>query len=393
ERGTFYSDAWKLYKDYPIVGAGAGAWSTLYEQYQNNPYTSRLAHSFIMQHLVETGILGVIILLAFIIIVLFQFITRLTAWRGTDQDDSDPRLPYFLFALPVLVHSMIDFDMSFVYLAAVLFLCLGAMTVGSRPVFNITKPTFLTRWNRIYPVTLAVLSLIMLIGAFQILRANNLHNKIISSAHNATSYQSLIDSFDQILKIRDANPYYTESKAQLLTQLYAQTNDELYYTENLDLLNDTLQSEPYNSGLLNRKLDLLLSKNKFDQAFPLTNQALVDFPWNVTLYEKNMVLAIILAENRINVPDWTQARPYIDTALATYQQLNRQIEHLTTLPEGQLQGNSFLTTPTIELVAAKAYYYTNEFEAAGAILKPLVDAQQPKIRYNVKSLVGTLHPF
>lgn len=41
ERITFYKDAMKVVKDYPILGAGGGGWSSLYEHYQNNPYTSR----------------------------------------------------------------------------------------------------------------------------------------------------------------------------------------------------------------------------------------------------------------------------------------------------------------------------------------------------------------
>ncbi|MEX1029329.1 MAG: O-antigen ligase family protein [Paenibacillaceae bacterium] len=373
ERGTFYSDAWKLYKDYPILGAGAGAWSTLYEQYQNNPYTSRLAHSFIMQHLVETGTLGIIIFLAFLILIFYQFITRRRTWNKSDNGDLNPRLPYFLFALPILVHSAIDFDMSFVYIEAVVFLCLGAMTVGYKPIFNIPQQSFIIKWNRIYPITLIILSLIMFIGTIQLLRANKLHNQVITSA---PSIQYINDTFDHILQIREGNPYYTLSKSQLLSQLYTQTNDEAYYNDNLELINHTLQYEPYNSELIKLKLELLLSKNKLDQAYTLTKRALTDFPWNVAFYEKNMGLAMLLLENDIKAQDWTHSQQYIQTAISTHQKLNNQIEHLKTLPEGQLQGQPFLTTPIIELTAAKAYYYNNDFETAESILKPLVNAEQ-----------------
>lgn len=46
ERITFYKDAMKVVKDYPIIGTGGGGWSSLYEQYQNNPYISRQVHNF-----------------------------------------------------------------------------------------------------------------------------------------------------------------------------------------------------------------------------------------------------------------------------------------------------------------------------------------------------------
>lgn len=377
ERGTFYSDAWKLYKDYPIIGAGAGAWSTLYEHYQNNPYTSRQAHNFIMQHLVETGTVGVILLIGFLIIVLFQFArTRLTSWNESAKEDMDPRTPYFLFALPILLHSTIDFDMSYVYIGAVVFLCLGAMTVGTKPILNLSKQTLLNKMNQIYPVALVTLSFIMLVGSIQLLRANALHTQAIKNLKAAPSINHFMDPLNQALQIREGNPSYTKTKSDLLYQLYNQTNDESYYTQNLDLINQTLQSEPYNLRLIDRKTELLLSKGKIDQAYIHVSHALTQFPWNVALYEKHIVLAIQLAENEIKSEVWTKSQQYLQAVELTYQQLNHQIDHLKTLPDGQQQGKPFITTSTIELGAAKAYYYKNNFEAAVAVLKPLVTDQQ-----------------
>ncbi|HIW32262.1 MAG TPA: O-antigen ligase family protein, partial [Candidatus Paenibacillus intestinavium] len=69
ERGTFYGDAITLWKDYPIFGAGGGAWQALYQQYQNNPYTSNQVHSFFIQMLVEVGIIGILALFIVLITV------------------------------------------------------------------------------------------------------------------------------------------------------------------------------------------------------------------------------------------------------------------------------------------------------------------------------------
>ncbi|MFD1904284.1 O-antigen ligase family protein [Paenibacillus rhizoplanae] len=46
ERFTFYKDAMKVVKDYPVLGTGGGGWASLYEHYQNNPYLSRQVHNF-----------------------------------------------------------------------------------------------------------------------------------------------------------------------------------------------------------------------------------------------------------------------------------------------------------------------------------------------------------
>ncbi|MFD1903705.1 O-antigen ligase family protein [Paenibacillus rhizoplanae] len=63
ERFTFYKDAMKVVKDYPILGSGGGGWASLYEEYQNNPYISRQVHNFFLQYLIEVGIVGFIVFL------------------------------------------------------------------------------------------------------------------------------------------------------------------------------------------------------------------------------------------------------------------------------------------------------------------------------------------
>src|SRR5690606_5945812 len=67
ERATFYANAMTMIKDYPVFGAGGGGWAALFESYQTNPYTSRQAHNFFLQHWIETGTAGIVILLVFIV--------------------------------------------------------------------------------------------------------------------------------------------------------------------------------------------------------------------------------------------------------------------------------------------------------------------------------------
>lgn len=92
---TFYKDAVKVLKDYPIIGAGGGAWASIFEKYQNNPYSSRQAHSFVMQYLVETGLLGFIIFVAFLIFIFYKYI------RGYIKAGEQERDSYFAYFILV----------------------------------------------------------------------------------------------------------------------------------------------------------------------------------------------------------------------------------------------------------------------------------------------------
>ena len=57
-RFTFYRDAFKIIKDYPIIGAGGGGWASLYFGYQSHLYWSNQVHNYFMQAWIETGTVG-----------------------------------------------------------------------------------------------------------------------------------------------------------------------------------------------------------------------------------------------------------------------------------------------------------------------------------------------
>ncbi|HEX7056897.1 MAG TPA: O-antigen ligase family protein, partial [Bacilli bacterium] len=121
-RAVFYKDSFKILQDYPVLGAAGGAWASLYPAYQSYPYTSRQTHNVISQILVETGLIGAIVFIFFLGYLCFIYIR---GERGDEPDESKLAFPVFAFAL--LIHSAIDFDMSYVFLSALVFLCLGTM--------------------------------------------------------------------------------------------------------------------------------------------------------------------------------------------------------------------------------------------------------------------------
>ncbi|NTZ20268.1 hypothetical protein EXW96_22790 [Paenibacillus sp. JMULE4] len=63
--------------DYPIIGAGGGGWSSLYQQYQSYPYTSRQAHNFLLQYLTEIGLLGILAIVFFILFIFIRYIKNI----------------------------------------------------------------------------------------------------------------------------------------------------------------------------------------------------------------------------------------------------------------------------------------------------------------------------
>ena len=52
-----------------------------------------------------------------------------------------------------------------------------------------------------------------------------------------------------------------------------------------------------------------------------------------------------------------------------YNQVLSRIEHLKSLPTGQLQGREFKVTPVMRLAVGQIYYYRQQYEDAIALLK------------------------
>ena len=204
ERGTFYKDAVKLWSDYPIIGAGGGAWASLYEKYQNNPYTSRQAHNFALQYLVEAGALGFLAFIGFVIAVMVFYIR---SYIKSSQEKRDLHFLFFIVTISLLVHSMIDFDLSYVYLGAILFLALGGMLSNSTSAPIRLKSDSLAL-HKMFPALLAVLSIVMFYISAQLVSANSSYKQTLEVIKTSQDYNQIVAPLDKAISLHPAHPDY-----------------------------------------------------------------------------------------------------------------------------------------------------------------------------------------
>jgi len=127
ERFVFYKDALDIAKRSPIFGLGGGAWQDLYGMSQSYYYNSSQAHSFIMQVLVETGILG---LLAWIFTLVMFYIkaVKLLISKAADRKILAGTVAG---ATVLIAHSTIDFDLSISALCIILWAILAVIFAHS----------------------------------------------------------------------------------------------------------------------------------------------------------------------------------------------------------------------------------------------------------------------
>jgi O-antigen ligase len=367
ERVTFYRDAFKLIGDHPILGAGGGGWAALYEKYQNNPYTSRQTHNFFLQYWIEVGTLGVLVLLAFLGYIFYRYIR---AFIKSDDESRNRRFLFYIVTISLLVHSMIDFEMSYGFIAALVFLCLGGMASGfAVDELAFAKRPFVAKWRIAFPLVLGLVAIVVFIVSARQFGASTRYAEALGNAAAQKPLQDVMNPLDGALKLKPTHPDYVATKVGFLMQLYSQNKDENSYNEALRLVQRAREKEPHNKILFGQELQLYALKQDHAKMLELVTTGLTNFPWDNALYERYMALLLeqldkARAENKKDLADQYGAK-----ILDAYQTVLAKIEHLKTLPEGQMQGAPFDLTPSMMLSVGQTYYLRGDAAAASNVLK------------------------
>lgn len=366
ERFTFYKDAMKVLSDYPIIGAGGGAWASLYEQYQNNPYTSRQAHNFFLQYLVEVGILGFLIFMAFILYIFYKYIR---GYVKSNKKERDSHFLYLIIVLSILIHSILDFNMSYVFMGILVFLGLGGMAAAMehRPVskWNVKDSTARTA----YSVVVGLGAVLVLITSFRYVQAADAATEARRVIQVSTSYEEIKAPLDKDLSIRSSHPDSVLLLSSLYQTVYQQNQDEGFYNASVDLLKKALKDEPYNKLMLRSLINLYGIKQKPEQAYDVLIQNAYKFNWDIEWHKDIILRGYELGMKALGTGDITKKDEYFLIATNAFAKVQEGIQHLKTLPEGQLQGNPFENTPDMILHAGKMHYMMNQPEQAANALR------------------------
>ncbi|MNO81159.1 O-Antigen ligase [compost metagenome] len=366
ERFTFYKDAVKVIKDYPVIGAGGGAWASIYERYQNNPYTSNQAHSFAMQYLVEVGILGFIVFLAFIIFIFYKYIV---GYIRSEQQKRDSYFTYFIVVFSILIHSMMDFNMSYVFIGILVFIGLAGMAVAmdNRPLqrLSLKRGTMRVVYSSVLAISIIIVSLLSL----QFIQSNNAVNEGRILMSTSTDYAEIKAPFDKALSKRSSQPTAILSMSSLYLAAFEQTQDESFYNENHKLLTAALKKEPYNKTMYKALFTLYQTGGEADKAYLVLHDNANRFVWDMEWYESLISQSYELGFKALNEQNTQQQEFYFNSGLQAYQDVVDGVEHLKTLPEGQLQGNPFEITQVMSLNAGKIKFVLNQPAEAAEILK------------------------
>lgn len=350
ERFTFYKDGLNVANDYPLLGAGGGAWQAVYEQYQNNPYVSRQAHSFFVQVLVETGWIGLLAMIGIMAYIYFLYIR--SHIRHPEKRGS--HLVFYIISLSLLVHSAIDFDMSYIYIAALVFVSLGCMAAAFGDKLTISRLDAMGSkpWkNMIFPGIVGLVAVAMLFVTIQNNRAILIYNETLEKAYRQqASFQELMDSMDKAISIAPKQSAYAVTKADWLLQAYDQNKEDIMLLMASSTIAKAEEHNSYSRELFNYKIKLFQTTGQMDNLLLTVNETLIKYPWDITFYETAMNSYNQARVTAIASQDGTKAEEYATKIREIGTEVQRRVDLLATLPPEQQQGRNFALTETMNAI-------------------------------------------
>lgn len=373
ERFTMYRDTFKALLDYPLFGAGGNAWSVLYPKYANNPYTVNQVHSFPLQYMVETGIIGLLILLLFIGSIVFLYAKRFIADRSAERGRD---LIFYAVVISFLLHSVMDFDMSYVYISALVFLSLGGMASG------FSAPIALRFWTGkadkskyTLPAALGIVSAVLLVVSVVNWRADRAFATTMQLVQQGRPAEEAFVGLDEALRLQPDNPYYALTKVDFMGQLYENTNREEYYEEGERLLDSIKKYEPFDRGVFEAQYKHFMAKNRLDDALALVQQGLQTYPWVIEMYERAASLHMQLGERYWQAERKAEMSLHWSAVLQLHEQVTVRMKKLESLPKEQMPGSPFYVTPSLAMTLGQIYYISGDAEKAAAVLATIIGDQ------------------
>lgn len=366
ERFTFYKDALKVAKDYPILGAGGGGWASLYEKYQNNPYTSRQAHNFFLQYLIEVGILGFIVFMGFILFIFYKYIKAYVV--NKERDDFNNGFFYLIIALSILLHSVLDFNMSYAFMGMLVFIGLAGMAdaMDAKPLPD--------KWNSSglrfgYLAVTCIAAIAVFFVSIRDISSANAALEAKALTQVSQSYEEIKTPLVKALENRPSHPESVILLASMDNQVFQQTQNEQFAAESLSLLQRGLKDEPFNKYMYKQLISLYDLQGKSEEAYAVYRDNADKYIWDIEWYEPLITRSFDLGNAAYQQKDTAKEQQYFDTGLAAYDHVVKGVAYLKTLPAGQMQGRPFSVTPLIALNAGKMQLMTGKTAEAAATLK------------------------
>lgn len=365
-RLVYDTDAFKMIKDYPILGTGGGGWNALYHQYQGILYWTTEVHNHFLQVWVETGVIG---FAALVSMWFFFFKNLVRRWRNRENDsawagDWGTALAAFTLGL----HAVFDFDLSIPALSILLWALFGiirgrASPPSKTPGTDITSPSARVLWVRTILATVA--ALLLFIPAFRIDQAG----RVGAEGATALTEQEFLRAEKLLYRAHRLDPLtasYAVDLAQAYTALGLEEEDPWRFESAERFAKRARWSQPNDVKVRLALINMYVLQGNLDRAVPEAEKLMELVPLAPLPYEHAARVFTQAAAWALERDDLEQARQYLEKVEQIPGQLNDANSRRNRLAE-KLEPPLSLT-PSMKLALGQAAYMKGDYAGAADYL-------------------------
>ena len=387
ERFFFVRDALDMIKARPFLGWGGGGWEEAYRSFQHYLYNSTEVHSYYFQVAVETGIIGLLVILGIWAVFLR---TGRRVYRTAPPDSNRRILAVSLFAGAVVAggHALIDFNLSLSALTMALWMLFACMRfletmpnadqvfdqgqqvapgISGRQSKEIKESASRKKKRRkanesgkqpavsarnskpLNPVILSVSSFVCLIF---LLLGMSLASANMYSSDTAKQTQNTQKALQNLQMAAARNPLYAEYRLRLAGLYFNEGN----YQKAFDEARRASQLSRYSSSCKQDLSTLSAYTGKFGQSLSYAKQAIELAPYSISGYENLARTCTVIGRSELAQGKKESARSYLRETLKVPSLINNRLSGLSA-DEKKLwrDGPMLSVTPGIQLYEGQSY--------------------------------------
>ncbi|QTH42339.1 O-antigen ligase family protein [Cohnella sp. LGH] len=353
ERLTMYKDALKIWAENPIFGSGRGAWESYYEQYQSYAYLSAQPHSYLFQLLVETGLVGLIVFLGVVVTTFVHYIRK----RRQLAEFSTASVFYYIVPSTILLHSLIDFEMSYLFYTFIVFFCLGVLAGmhNGKLKIQITKRGLnKVKWTA--AASLSVVGVIVFVFVVRQMYALEKFNKAQAALESQRAFATVQAELTAALDVSPNHPVALYQATVLNLQVFDQTEDPAYLEKASSYAERLNQHERRYREIVDLNYYIALRNNDSERASEILLEKINDYPFDTALYELTAKELLRQYEAQQSATDSGKLVELAQQIEQLYLRMEKQEQIIRELPE------------TIELL--RPFQVTNVVRSAYEKVKP-----------------------
>ena len=344
-RLNYYKDAFTMFKARPMMGGGGGAWVHLYRMYQSAPYNSTEAHNYFLQTLVETGALGLLLLIGLMVV------TVLVGYQSIRKKDT-LQIAIIIGILSLLGHSFLDFNFSYLSIPILLWVLIGAVDVGFQKGSSLLSSVRLQFSS--------IILIIMVIPCFGMSTSFYLAIQDANKAVEAFEYQDVQQQVQLLMKAIKKDPYQVDQRIQLanaLKTLGAELEDHSFTLQGYEHMKKAFKYAPYDYQVLQQLASYEIYIGNIEQGLAYIEESIQRAPFRQDVYD-------VKAQGYTAIADYYESIGQKEEAIQMQEKVLSVVQDIRKAND-RTDKKIALAEETMDLVQRTKYYleYMDDEEA------------------------------